>query len=94
MITELDVNDTDAQTANRDKIVADRYAEYLDLVGPFCSSITFEQVADTNNYMDTDPTMPKRPDGNTHRPNLWDSQFSKKPAAEAVLKVLDRLPKT
>jgi endo-1,4-beta-xylanase len=81
MITELDVDDTGIPGPQVDEVVARKYAEYLDLVGPFASVITFEQLAD-------DVNLPKRPDGLIHRPNLFDPSYQKKPAYDAAAKSL------
>jgi endo-1,4-beta-xylanase len=77
MITELDVDDSGIPGPAVDEAVARKYAEYVDMVGPFASVITFEQFAD-------DPSLPKRPDGLIHRPNLFDRNYQKKQAYNAV----------
>lgn len=84
MITELDVDDSNIPNANVDEIVARKYGEYLDIVGPFASVITFEQLADNVN-------LPKRADGIPHRPNLFDTKYQKKAAYNAVLSSLNNM---
>jgi endo-1,4-beta-xylanase len=84
MITELDVDDSGIPGPQIDDAVARKYAEYLDLVGPFASVITFEQLADNVN-------LPKRPDGLIHRPNLFDPSYQKKPAYDAAAKSLENM---
>jgi endo-1,4-beta-xylanase len=84
MITELDVDDTGIPGPQIDEAVARKYAEYLDLVGPFVSVITFEQLAD-------DVNLPKRPDGLMHRPNLFDPSYQKKPAYDRAAKSLENM---
>jgi endo-1,4-beta-xylanase len=84
MITELDVDDSGIDGPDVDQAVARKYAEYLDLVGPFANVITLEALTD---YPDT----PRRPDGQLHRPNLWDTNRERKLAYSATANSLSRL---
>lgn len=84
MITELDVDDTAIPGPQLDDFVARNYAEYLDLVGPFASVITFEQLSD-------DPNLAKRPDGLLHRPNIFDTTYQKKAAYNAAASSLAKM---
>jgi endo-1,4-beta-xylanase len=86
MVTELDVDDSNIPLPEVDAAVARKYAEYLDLVGPFASSITFEALAD-------DPHLPKRPDGVAHRPNLFDQNYQPKLSYNSVSTSMSRLTK-
>lgn len=86
MITELDVDDIDVPGPAVDQTVADKYREFIDLVGPYVKVITFEQLRD-------DPSLPRRSDGLPHRPNLLDSQYQPTLAFSATVKALTTLPK-
>jgi endo-1,4-beta-xylanase len=86
MITELDVDDIDVPGPVIDQTVADKYREFIDLVGPYVRVITFEQLRD-------DPSLPKRSDGLPHRPNLLDSQYQPTLAYSATVKALTTLPR-
>jgi endo-1,4-beta-xylanase len=81
MVTELDVDDVDVPAPLIDQTVASKYAEFLDLMDPYVKVITFEQLRD-------DPSLPKRPDGKPHRPNLWDDSYKPTPAYNATVKAL------
>jgi endo-1,4-beta-xylanase len=81
MITELDVDDVDVPAAAIDQTTAGKYAEFIDLVGPFTKVITFEGLRD-------DPSLPKRSDGLPHRPNLLDAQYEPTAAYRATVKAL------
>jgi len=81
MITELDVDDVDVPGPLIDQTVASKYGEFIDLVGPYVNAMTFEGLKD-------DPTLPKRPDGLAHRPNLFDAQHQPTPAYSATVKAL------
>jgi endo-1,4-beta-xylanase len=85
MITELDVDDIGVPGPMIDTVVAQKYSEFLDLVGPFAPLISFQGAADY-------PNQPKRPDGLSSRPNLFDVNFQKKPAYRSVTQALERLP--
>lgn len=85
MITELDVDDVDLPKASANQIVASKYGEFLELMGPFVNVITFESLRD-------DPTYPKRPDGLLIRPNLWDAGYHPTPSYAAALQALEQLP--
>jgi endo-1,4-beta-xylanase len=86
MVTELDVDDVDVPGPLIDETVARKYAEFIDLVGPFVKVITFEQLRDSSN-------LPKRPDGLSHRPDLLDAAYQPTPAYAAVVKALLALPR-
>jgi endo-1,4-beta-xylanase len=83
-ISELDVDDTGIPAPSIDDVVARKYAEFLDLVGPFARVVTLEQLADNSN-------LPKRSDGLVHRPNIYDTSGQKKPAYNAVAKSLGNM---
>jgi endo-1,4-beta-xylanase len=83
-ISELDVDDHAIPESNVDVTVGQTYYDFLRLVGPFAKVITLEVVQDI-------PNIPKRPDGNIPRPNLWDSQYQKKPAYASTLKAFREL---
>jgi endo-1,4-beta-xylanase len=85
-ITELDVDDVGVPGPMIDAVVAQKYREYLDLIGPFASLISFQDVADS-------PGLPKRPDGLASRPDLFDAHYQQKPSYKAVTQALDHLPK-
>ena len=91
MITELDVDDSNVPSALRDQVVAQRYTEYLELVGPFARAITFQELADPAKNQGQEFDFPKREDGLTHRPNLLDNSYQKKPSYYAVIKALSQL---
>jgi endo-1,4-beta-xylanase len=78
IITELDVDDVDVPGPLIAQTVAAKYAEYLNLVLPFVKIITFEGLRN-------DPAIPKRPDGLAHKPNLFDEDYSKNAAYDAVV---------
>ena len=84
-VTELDVDDVDVPAPLIDQTVASKYEEYLGLVGPYVRVITFEQLKN-------DDTLPKRPDGMMHRPNLLDDGYKPVTAYGAVVKALNSLP--
>jgi endo-1,4-beta-xylanase len=91
-ITELDVDDTLLPANNLDQEVAQVYAQYLGIVGPFAKMICFEQLADRG-----DPAYGqierRRPDGLAHRPNPFDFRYNRKPAYTAVVETLLGLPR-
>jgi endo-1,4-beta-xylanase len=86
MITELDVDDADVPGPLIDRIVATKYAEFIDLVGPFVKVITFEALRE-------DPNIPRRSDGLAHRPDLLDAAYQPTPAYAAAVKALMALPR-
>jgi endo-1,4-beta-xylanase len=81
MVTELDVDDVDVPGPLIDQTAARKYAEFIDLVGPFVKVITFEELND-------EPNLPKRPDGLAPRPNLFDVDYRPKPAYGSTVKAL------
>jgi endo-1,4-beta-xylanase len=85
MITELDVDDVDVPGPLIDQTAASKYGEFLDLVGPYVKVITFMGLRD-------DPSMPRRPDGLSHRPNLLDDKYEPTAAYGAAVKALMTLP--
>lgn len=86
MITELDVDDADVPGPLVDQTVARKYGEFIDLVGPFATVITFEQLRDN-------PDSPRRRDGLLHRQNLLDADYQPTPAYSATVKALRNLAK-
>jgi endo-1,4-beta-xylanase len=84
LITELDVDDSGLSPDTADQIVAAKYREFLDIVGPYAASITLESVRDQPEF--------KRPDGLMHRMYLWDDQDKPTPAYTAVTEALAALP--
>jgi endo-1,4-beta-xylanase len=81
-ISEFDVDDHAVPEPKVDEAVAQTYFDFLELVGPFAKVITLEVVQDI-------PNLPKRGDGNLPRPNLWDTQYQKKPAFASALKAFN-----
>jgi endo-1,4-beta-xylanase len=84
LITEMDVDDIDVPVPMIDQVVARKYGEFIDLVGPYASSISFEWGFD-------DPHL-RRPDGLIRRPDMFDENFQPTPAYAAVSEALGRLP--
>ena len=68
MITEFDVDTVDVPATSIDRIVASKYAEFIDIMGPYVKAITFEQVRD-------DPSLPKNAAGNLLSLNLFDEHY-------------------
>jgi endo-1,4-beta-xylanase len=64
MVTELDVDDVDVPGPKIAQTVADKYSEFLDIVGPYVKVITFEGLQD-------DPVAP-----HTHNLFLHDKDAS------------------
>jgi len=93
MITELDVDDSHVPNAVRDEVVAQRFAEYLELVGPFARVITFQTLADPAKNQGQEFDFPGRADGLTHRPDLFDTSYQKKLSYYAAIKTLAHLGK-
>lgn len=85
MITEMDVDDVGVSASMIDQVVTEKYGKYLDLVGPFVTLISFQQLEDS-------PSVPRRPDGIVSRPNLFDINGQKKASYEAVAASLEKLP--
>ena len=85
MITEFDVDDVGVSGPLIDQTVASKYSEFIDLMGPFVKVITFEGLRD-------DPSQPRRSDGLTHRPNMFDADYKPTAAYSAVVKALTTLP--
>jgi endo-1,4-beta-xylanase len=81
MVTELDVDDHGIAPREITRVVASKYAEFLSIVGPFVSSVTFEALRN-------EPTLPRRPDGVAHSPNLFDEQYRPTPAFQSTAQVL------
>ncbi len=81
MITEFDVDDVDVPGPLIDQTVAGKYAEFIDLMGPFVKVITFEEVKGNS-------SLSKRSDGFLHRPDLFDSTYQTTPAYTASVKAL------
>jgi endo-1,4-beta-xylanase len=86
MITEFDVDDVDVPGPLIDQTVARKYAEFIDLMGPFVKVITFEELRDNSN-------LPKRSDGLSHRPDLLDVAYQPTPAYTAAVNALMTLPR-
>jgi endo-1,4-beta-xylanase len=87
MITEIDINDSDAPMdfALRDAAVAQRYSDYLNLVLPLASPkrLIFWSLGDRGNWYDNIAAL-RRPDQSLHRPGLLDSAMNPKLAMTAV----------
>ncbi len=83
MITELDVDDADLPGPLIGQAVAHKYGEFLDLVLPYVTVVTFEGLRN-------DPAMPKRTDGLSHLPNLFNSDYRGGLAFDAVVSSLER----
>lgn len=84
LVTELDVDDIDVPGSMIDEVVSRKYGEFIDLVGPYASSISFQWLTD-------DPNQ-RRSDGQMHRPDLFDPNYQPKPAYSVVAQALERLP--
>jgi endo-1,4-beta-xylanase len=84
MITELDFDDVGVPGPMIDKAAEQKYVEFIDLVGPFATSISFQRAADK-------PNSPKRPDWDSSRTNLFDVNCREKPFYKAVAQALERL---
>ena len=91
-ITEMDVDDTLLPAANLDQEIAQTYAQYLQIVGPFAKVICFETLTDRGSVTDGQIEL-KRTDNLAHRPNLFTHQFQPKPAFTAVVETLSALPR-
>lgn len=78
IVTELDVDDVGVPGPQIAQTVAAKYAEYLTLVSPFVKIVTFESLRN-------DPAIPKRSDGLAHKPNLFEEDYSKNAAFDAVV---------
>ncbi len=76
MITELDVDDVDVPGAAIEHAVADKYAEFLDIMGPYTHVITLEALRDV-------PSLPYR--------SLFNSAYQPTPAYDSVVKALIHL---
>jgi len=79
LITEFDINDAkvDGDAPTRDKIVADYYKRYLDIMLPICNMkrLIFWTLSDGKNWMDYMCEVPRwqRDDGQcNHRPSFLD----------------------
>jgi endo-1,4-beta-xylanase len=95
-ITELDVNDRalPANIAKRDAAVADLYARFLKAVLPVkqIKLLTLWQMADHTSWLyygdvEKNPGASRRP-----RPLVYDSNFKKKPAWDAVAAAFEAMP--
>jgi len=91
-ITELDVDDTNLPGPDLDHQIVQTYAQYLEIVGPFARMICFEELADKGNIND-EQIQQVRADGQSHRPNLFDNQYARKPEYSAVLETIRSLPR-
>jgi endo-1,4-beta-xylanase len=83
MVTELDVDDTGIPGPQVAQAVADKYAEFLDVMAPHCKIITLEDL--TN-----DPNLPKRSDGLSHAPNLFTPNHTPTHALDVVTRTLQQ----
>jgi endo-1,4-beta-xylanase len=86
MVTELDVDDGAVLGPLVDQTVARKYGEFIELVGPFVTVITFEQLRD-------DPNLARRSDGLAHRPNLLDADYQPTPSYNTTVRALNTLAK-
>ena len=86
MITELDVDDVDVPGSAIDDVVTRKYVDYINMVGPYASSISFQWLTDLSN-------QPRRPDGQMHRPNLFDPNFNQKSTYGPVIQAISNLPR-
>lgn len=87
MITEFDVDDVGVPPQLVNQTVAAKYGEFVDIMGPYVTSITFEAL--NNN-----PAYPSNPDGTLLRPNLFDANFQPDQNYTAVVAALNQLPST
>jgi endo-1,4-beta-xylanase len=86
MITELDVDDVGVPGPMIDEVAEQKYVEFIDLVGPLATSISFQRASDKPNSL-------RRPGGDSSRTNLFDVNFQEKPSYKAVAQALERLPR-
>lgn len=84
MVTELDVDDIDVPGALMAQTVARKYAEFIDVIGPYTNTITLESLRDQ-------PSLPRRSDGLAHSPNLFDSAYQPTLAYTSVVDALNQL---
>jgi endo-1,4-beta-xylanase len=97
LITELDVDDSQVpgDKRNRDRVVAQRYYDYLTEVVPAGNTnrVIFWTPSDRWNWLNSTNLPPKfrRADNQPHRPGLLDDALQKKPAFDAVDAALQRL---
>jgi hypothetical protein len=84
MITEFDVDDLGVPAPQVKQAVANKYGEFLDIMGPYVSAITFEALRDK-------PALPKNPDGTPTLSNLFDTNYEPVGNYFAVVKSLERL---
>ena len=87
MITEFDVDDLGVPAPQVKQAVASKYGEFLDIMGPYVSAITFEALRDN-------PALPKNPDGTLTLSNLFDTNYEPVGNYFAVVKSLERLSPT
>jgi len=89
-ITELDVADVElpANVAERDRLVADHYRRYLDIVlaQPAVTAVLTWGLSDRHTWL---TSFQPRPDGLPVRPLPLDQQLRRKPAWEAIAAAFD-----
>jgi endo-1,4-beta-xylanase len=84
MITELDVDTINVPADQQQQVVAAKYGEFLDLVGPYVKIITFEALRD-------DPAYPRNPDGGILCRNLFGVDYQPGRVYDSVVDSLKRL---
>jgi endo-1,4-beta-xylanase len=95
IITELDIQDTDlpADIGERDRILADHIARYLDVVlaEPAVTGVLTWGLSDRYTWLNNDPKA-KRPDGLPSRPLPLDDKMQRKPIWDAIANAFRNAP--
>jgi endo-1,4-beta-xylanase len=84
MVTELDVDDVGVPAPKVAQTVADKYSEFLDIVGSFVKGITFEGLQD-------DPVAPRTHNLFLHDKDASGSAYMAAPAVSGALTALRSL---
>ena len=84
MITEFDVDDDKVPAASIEQVVASKYGEFIDIMGPYVKDITFEGLRNAS-------AMPRRADGNPHLPNMLGDDYTPTQAFNAIVQALNQL---